>query len=252
MIDLFNIKKYNEYDFIQSTVPTVSSTWLCSESNGSYVKGYSYNVQIGAEQPTPTVIITRIEVQEDSKIQSAIYPTIESVCQYLNNYFPVKRQANDLYATNEYICGLNITESRELSKYLATYGNYLFQNNQINGVQQLFLKDDLIRLQNAVRNNYISYVTAVTGTTITVDNALFADTIEDCRITLMRLAQPVEQAICEMIYFDTFVRGAASDLKSESIGSYSYTKADVQIGSLAYPQELISVLMPFKMVRFVQ
>lgn len=247
MIDLFNIKKYNEYDFIQATAPTVSGTWLCSEGNGTYIKGYSYQVTIG----TPTTV-TRIEVQEDLKIQSAIYPTIESVCQYLNNYFPVKRQANDLYATNEYICGLNITESRELSKYLATYGNYLFQNNQINGVQQLFLKDDLIRLQNAVRNNYISYVTAVTGTTITVDNALFADTIEDCRITLMRLAQPVEQAICEMIYFDTFTRGAASDLKSENIGNYSYTKEDVQIGSLAYPQELTSILMPFKMVRFVQ
>lgn len=242
MIDLLSIKLFGDYDFVQNTVPTSDGTWLCSDLLTGYTKGYSYNVVDG--------VATRIEAKQDYKILNSIYPTIESVCQYLNNYFPVKRQANDLGTTNEYY-NLSITESRELSKYLSTYGNYLFQTKQIQGVQQIFLKDDLIRLQNAVRNNYISYVTAVTGTTITVDNALFADTIEDCRITLMRLNKPVEDAISQMIYYNIFLRDSLNNLQSETIGNYSYSKATVMVGGLAYPSELTSQIEQFRMVRFV-
>jgi len=236
MIDLFNIKKYNEYDFIQSTAPIVSGTWLCSETAGSYVRGYSYQVTIG----TP-MTVTRIEAQEDLKIQSAIYPAIETICNWLNNFF---------FAKVDVTC---LSDCEPQYRGIYTSGNYTFNDSVISPVSSgIFEIDDLIQVKCAKRNNFISYITAINDDEITVNNEALRNTTENAVIMLMSIPATVEQAMCKIIHYDTFTRGAASDLKSENIGNYSYTKEDVQIGSLAYPQELTSILMPFKMVRFVQ
>ena len=88
MIDLFSVKLNKDYDFIQADVPAGSGTWLCSETNGDYVKGYSYEVIEG--------VATRIEQSKDYLINNAIYSTIESVCSYLNNMFFVKNRETEL------------------------------------------------------------------------------------------------------------------------------------------------------------
>ena len=85
MIDLLSVKLNNKYDFIQAEVPAGSGTWLCSETNGDYVKGYSYEVVEG--------VAARIEAKEDYLINNSIYSTIENVCSYLNNMLFVKNQA---------------------------------------------------------------------------------------------------------------------------------------------------------------
>ena len=54
-----------------------------------------------------------------------------------------------------------------------------------------------------------------------------------------------------MISYDVFNRGVPDDLKSENIGSYSYTKADYLIGSMAYPSEIVLALESFKRVKFL-
>lgn len=57
--------------------------------------------------------------------------------------------------------------------------------------------------------------------------------------------------IYKMIAYDVFLRPQANDIKSESIGNYSYTKEDYQVGSLYYPAEIVSGLDAFKRVKFL-
>lgn len=70
----------------------------------------------------------------------------------------------------------------------------------------------------------------------------------------MSLPLSVEQTINSMINYDIYSRPKASDKSSESIGSYSYTKdtSFMNVGSLAYPSEFVTVLKAYKKVRYVK
>ncbi len=57
--------------------------------------------------------------------------------------------------------------------------------------------------------------------------------------------------ISKMIAYDVFFRGVPSELQSEHVGNYSYTKADYEIGALSYPGEIVSGLYSYKRVGFI-
>lgn len=235
MIDLFSVKFNKDYDFIQAEVPTGSGTWLCSETNSNYVKGYSYEVVEG--------VATRIDVKEDYLINNSIYSTIESVLNYLNNLFYIKNP------------NFNGSLWCDCFPYDAYYYNYLynwgaltFKNGSISPVSNI-KQGDLIHVIGE-RNRYFSYVTNVLDNTITIDNQSLVNCTETAYIFVSGLPQSVQNIISKMIAYDVFNREAPNDLKSENIGSYSYTKADYLIGSMAYPSEIVSGLENFKRVRF--
>lgn len=213
MIDLFSVKLNKDYDFIQAEVPAGSGTWLCSETNGDYVKGYSYEVVEG--------VATRIEQSQDYLINNSIYSTIESVCSYLNNMFFVKN---------------------------FTSGSLTFNNGKISPVSNINA-GDLIFVCGQ-RNRFFSYVSDVEKNSVTVDNPAMVNTTEPAGIFVVGLPQSVQNIISKMISYDVFNREAPNDLQSEHIGNYSYTKADYLIGSMAYPSEIVSGLESFKRVRF--
>ena len=213
MIDLFSVKLNKDYDFIQADVPAGSGTWLCSETNGDYVKGYSYEVVEG--------VATRIEQSKDYLINNAIYPTIENVCSYLNNMFFVKNLAS---------------------------GSLTFDNGKISPVSNINT-GDLIYVCGQ-RNRFFSYVSTVEENSVTVDNKAMVNTTEPAMVFVTGLPQSVQNIIAQMISYDVFDREAPTDLQSEHIGNYSYTKADYLIGSMAYPSEIVSGLESFKRVRF--
>lgn len=237
MIDLFSVKLNKDYDFIQAEVPTGSGTWLCSETNGDYTKGYSYEVVEGAA--------TRIEQSQDYLINNAIYPTVENVCSYLNNMFFVKNQAYvypmlwDCITFEDFSYDLNC---------LFAGGSLTFDNGKISPVNNVNT-DDLIYVCGQ-RNRFFSYVSGVNENVVTVDNPAMVNTTEPAGIFVVGLPQSVQNIISKMISYDVFNRDTPSDLQSEHIGNYSYTKADYLIGSMAYPSEIISGLESFKRVRF--
>lgn len=248
MINLYEIKRFGDYDYIQDSVPNANGTWLCSDDITGYTKGYSYQV----EQASGGGIATRIEVNKDNQILSSIYPTIETVCEWLNNYFYVKRQNNSECKYDNKNGSLTIRESKEYQNNVGTYGNYIFSNSTISGVQiNVFQNNDLVRLTNSIRNNYVTSITNVTSDVLTIDNENCTNTTEDCRIMLMVIPNSVQKAICQMIYYDVFIKENPDNLQSESVGNYSYTKATVLVGSLYYPPDLVSGLQAFKKVRFV-
>ena len=237
MIDLFSVKLNKDYDFIQADVPAGSGTWLCSETNGDYIKGYSYNVVEG--------VATRIEAKEDYLINNAIYPTIENVCNYLSNMFFVK----NLAATFPMFWD-NITLENFYYDYNCIFssGSLTFNNGVISPVSNINT-GDLIFICGQ-RNRFFSYVSDVEKNSVTVDNTAMVNTTEPATIFVSGLPQSVEKIIAQMISYDTFDRGVPTDLQSEHIGNYSYTKADYLIGSMAYPAEIVSGLESFKRVRF--
>lgn len=238
MIDLFSVKLNKDYDFIQAEVPTGSGTWLCTETNGDYTKGYSYEVVEGAA--------TRIEQSQDYLINNAIYPTVENVCSYLNNMFFVKNQAYvypmlwDCITFEDFSYDLNC---------LFAGGSLTFNNGVISPVGNINT-GDLIYVYGQ-RNRFFSYVTEVNENTITVNNSVMVNTTEPATVFVTGLPQSVQNIISKMISYDVFNREAPNDLQSEHIGNYSYTKADYLIGSMAYPAEIVSGLESFKRVRFV-
>ena len=237
MIDLFSVKLNKDYDFIQAEVPTGSGTWLCSETNGDYVKGYSYEVIEG--------VATRIEQSKDYLINNSIYSTIESVCSYLNNMFFVKNLAAtfpmfwDCITLQDFPYDYN---------YIYTSGSLTFENGKISPVNNVNA-EDLIYVCGQ-RNRFFSYVTGVNEKVVTVDNSIMVNTTEPAVVFVSGLPQSVEKIITQMISYDVFDREAPTDLQSEHIGNYSYTKADYLIGSMAYPSEIVSGLESFKRVRF--
>lgn len=237
MIDLLIVKLNNQYDFIQAEVPTGSGTWLCTETNGDYTKGYSYEVVEG--------VATRIEAKEDYLINNSIYSTIENVCSYLYNMFFVK----NLAATFPMFWD-NITLENFYYDYNCIFssGSLTFDNGKISPVSNINT-GDLIFVCGQ-RNRFFSYVSTTEGSSVTVDNPIMVNTTEPAAVFVPGLPQSVEKIIAQMISYDVFTREAPNDLQSEHIGNYSYTKADYLIGSMAYPSEIVSGLENFKRVRF--
>ena len=237
MIDLFSVKLNKDYDFIQAEVPAGSGTWLCSETNGDYVKGYSYDVVEG--------VAARIEAKEDYLINNSIYPTIENVCSYLNNMFFVKNLAASFPM---YWDCITLQDFPYDFNYIYTSGSLTFNNGVISPVSNINT-GDLIYVCGQ-RNRFFSYVTGVEENSVTVDNPAMVNTTEPAMVFVTGLPQSVQNIISKMISYDTFDRETPNDLQSEHIGNYSYTKADYLIGSMAYPSEIVSGLESFKRVRF--
>ena len=238
MIDLFSVKLNKDYDFIQADVPTGSGTWLCSATNGDYVKGYSYEVVEG--------VATRIEAKEDYLINNSIYSTIESVCSYLNNMFFVKNLAATFPM---YWDCITLQDFPYDYNYIYTSGSLTFNNGVISPVGNINT-GDLIYVYGQ-RNRFFGYVSTTEENSVTVDNPAMVNTTEPAAIFVTGLPQSVQNIISKMISYDVFNREAPNDLQSEHIGNYSYTKADYLIGSMAYPSEIVSGLESFKRVRFV-
>ena len=237
MIDLFSVKLNKDYDFIQAEVPTGSGSWLCTETNGDYVKGYSYDVVEG--------VATRIEQSKDYLIKNSIYSTIESVCSYLNNMFFVKNLAATFPM---YWDCITLQDFPYNYNYIYTSGSLTFDNGKISPVSNINA-GDLIYVYGQ-RNRFFSYVSTTEENSIVIDNQSMVNITEPAAVFVVGLPQSVEKIITQMISYDVFNREAPNDLQSEHIGNYSYTKADYLIGSMAYPSEIVSGLEAFKRVRF--
>lgn len=232
MIDLFSIKLHGQYDEIGS-VPTISEgLFLCDTTSENYVRGYSY--QISTENNEQTAV--RVDNVTDYKLNSLIYPTIQNVCEWLNNWFTIRRNYSDFWQ-----------------------GSYNYgSSGQWHDVPQFPSTGDLCKVRTTMFWEYaseynfffISYVT-VNDNVVTCDNPKFKPG-QNYFYYIMHLPEDVENIISQMIYYDVFTRGEVDGLKSENIGNYSYSKEDVTIGSLAYPSEMVAGLeTTYKKVRFV-
>lgn len=243
-ITLFEVKKYNDYDFIAETQPTTDGSWL------KISDGTSYDIVNG--------VATQIEQTQDFLIMDAIYPTLDNVCNYLNNYFYVLRQTQELYRYStrfeeDYIG--TPWQRQDINDYESDSAFYSFNATAktVDGIDEdVFQVGDYVRLNYALRNNFIANVTAKTATQLTLDNEEIKTVNENASIFLMDIPRAVQQIVSQMIAWDVFSR-EVTDLDSERVGNYNQTRSKefVTIGGLDYPSSMTTSLKQYMKVRIV-
>lgn len=247
MITLFEVKQYSEYDFVQDTLPASDGTWLCSLTATSYTRGHSYQVTSG--------VATRIEITQDLRIQDSIYSTLENTLEYLNNYFYIPRQTQDNWSYSyrfEDDYSPYPPQRWDINTYESDSAFYSFNgtNKTVDNIaENVFEVGDYIRVHYAKRNNLMATITAKTTTQLTIDNDELRTTEENASIFLCDIPKAVEQLVSQMINFDVFER-EVTDLDSETVGNYSYSKSKPVDGMLDYPVSIMSRLDTYKEVRF--
>lgn len=249
MIDLFSVKKYNSYDFVQNIIPSGTGTWLVNETFTDvvvYTKGYSYNVVSGTT--------TRIEVSEDERINANLHPTIKLILDYLNNYFYIRRQSYETFVLNTGDWDIAKTLLDQVVLYFSDINEYEFKaDGEIDELaEDIFIVGDLIRIAGSLRNNIVGYVESLSPLKIT--NKDLRATTENAVLFLSNIPKQVEEVISQMIHYDIFKR-KINDKKSEKVGNYSYQKdtdSFIVLGGLQYPAYFNSVLKRYKMIKFVQ
>lgn len=233
MIDLFTVKLNGQYDEIGAT-PTISEgVFLCDTTSQNYTRGYTYQISKHGNE-TQAV---RINEVTDYKVQKSIYPTIHNVCEWLNNWFTIRRNYSDFWQ-----------------------GSYNYgSSGQWHDVPQFPSNGDLCKVRTTMYWEYaslynfffVSYVTVDAQGNITCDNPKFKAG-QNYFYYIMHLPEDVERIISSMIFYDIYTRGEVDCLKGENIGNYSYTKEDVTVGSLSYPSEIVAGLeTTYKKVKFI-
>lgn len=243
-ITLFEVKKYNDYDFIAETQPTTDGTWL------KISDGTSYDIVNG--------VATQIEQSQDFLIMDAIYPTLDNVCNYLNNYFYVLRQTQEKYTYSwrfQDSYAPYAPQRQDINNYESDSAFYSFNatNKTVDGIDEnVFQVGDYVRVHYAKRNNLIANVTAKTATQLTLGNEEVRTTEENASIFLMDIPKAVEQIVAQMISYDVFSR-EITDLDSESVGNYSYSRSKdfMTIGGLDYPSNMTTSLKQYMKVRII-
>lgn len=240
-ITLFDVKKYNDYDFISETQPTQDGSWL------KISDGTSYDIV--------NSVATQIEQAQDLIIQDSIYSTLENTLMYLNNYFYIPRQTQEKYTYSYRFKESYVPyapQRWEINRFESDSAYYSFNgtNKTVDGVQEdVFQVSDYVRVNYAKRNNLMATVTAKTTTQLTLDNDELRTTEENATIFLCDIPKAVEQLVAQMIGFDVFSR-EVTDLDSETVGNYSYSKSKPVNGMLDYPVSIMSRLDTYKMVAF--
>lgn len=254
MLDRYLVKQNNAYTFYKlSDLPTDTAelmegnTFLSDTTDTDFTRGNSYKRTADAW--------VRIETDKDPIIDDALYPTLSTVLDYINNHFYVKQECNYRYNYNYSCCQCDY--SKIYRKVHAYECDLTFSTDgQISGFDNTddrFQVGDLIHIKDSKRNkNKLGYVTAATDNSITLDITLKAEETYG----LLVLCEPYWQVLrvmAKMIWFDVYERDVLQSGKvtAESEGSYSvsYELDGATINGLAYPSGITNGLNPYINIR---
>lgn len=203
-------------------------------------------------QLLPTVPTAAQEAQITKRIQSVT----GFLHQYLNAYY---RDVDDLLP--------RIHPGLYSSRYYQGYYSSLFQDyisfidagasfsgTDITVSSTIDLTDwqagDSLEIRGSLRNDGYYTVSSVAGQVITVDRALRTEDFgRSVWFFFIDYPQGLQEVANSMIIYDVFERPKISGMKSEKIGTYSYTLSDVKTSG--YPDNIINQLFPFKKLRFM-
>lgn len=101
-----------------------------------------------------------------------------------------------------------------------------------------FSSGDQFKLEGTKRNDNRLTSTTVTDTVITVSDELVAESAIDAAITLIQYPAGIRMYAARMIAYQ-MAHGDDAGIQSESIKSYSYSRASGGDSDAGYPQEII-------------
>lgn len=267
-IQLSQIKMQNEYTFLNNGVPTISDksplytngdTWL------DFVTGYSYLL---TDDVAGTWV--RTEQANDTKMLMKKDKLFMTVINYLNNIFAVERNKkylnnNDIYY-DDFPYGMPTAFTRKemfkLLVYESIYSEFIFDDDGSGGytitvsdltnifgsIEDSFAVGDTIYIQGSRRNDGYYTISAldITLQRIIVQEEVINET-SNAFIYLCVVPEGILDIIAEMVYYDIIKKPKMSGIRSESIGTYSYTK-ETSGNSLNYPDDILSGLESYRML----
>lgn len=121
------------------------------------------------------------------------------------------------------------------------------------GFDDTFFKGDTLWVYGSRRNDGVYDISAVTDDAITVTPDVTLDMTEDDTVTLLSAVYPraLQDITARMVWYDVYVRPSRTPgVSSESIGSYSYSKAEF-VGGIEYPSEIVAGLSLYKRPKVV-
>ena len=257
-VALSDVKQNGEYTFLNSFAPDATykepayvngDTWL------DIVTGFSY---ILVDQTTG--LWNQYETALDEKINRRKDKVFKTVIKYLNTVFEVDRNKmylNGVDYAEDFPYSLPIgwtrKEAFQIFTYESVFSEWLFDavdsdtfsitvNTELSGsIEDSFKEDDTIYISGSRRNDGYFTIQSLDPDNgiIYVDEELKSG-IANAFIYLCDVPEEVIQIAADMCWFDVTVRPLMKGLKSEKIGTYSWTAADY--GGLSYPENIVAGL----------
>lgn len=108
-----------------------------------------------------------------------------------------------------------------------------------------------VLIQGTKFNDGVYKVISNNSLVLTVEGNL-TECEDEVLISFMQLPKELLDDVGAMAWFDLFIRNGMTGLKSESIGTYSYTKDDTNnIGGMSYPRDLVPFISTQKQITMV-
>jgi len=249
-IGLADVKINNDYTYIRSVAPTAAEkapaysngeTWLDT------VTGYSYVLT-----DEVTGVWARIEIDIDNKILFDGPLVFSTVIKYLNNFFITPRVLNyfDNYETN-WPGYFTRDQAWLVTRYECVFSDCTFDaaagtvtvDDVYGSLTDTFATGDTVFISGTRRNNGYYTISGVTAEALTITEAL-ADETAPSFLFFADVPAALIAIIARMVWYDIYSRPTGAGLKSERVGTYSYTRQD-QSSTLNYPDDIIGGLSAF-------
>jgi len=266
-IQLSQIKMQNAYTFLNNGAPTIADksplytagdTWL------DFITGYSYLL---TDDIAGTWV--RTDQANDTKMIMRKDKLFITVINDINNIFAVERNKkylnnNDIYF-DDFPYGMPTAFTRKeiykLLVYESIYSEFIFADdgsgdytitvsdltNIFGSIEDSFKIGDTIYIQGSRRNDGYYTISAldIALQKITVQEEVINE-MSNTFIYLCVVPEGILDIIAEMVYYDVIKKPQLSGLRSETIGTYSYTKENSG-NSLHYPDDLLSGLESYRL-----
>lgn len=264
-IALSDVKINGDYTYLRDVAPSVTEkepmyingdTWL------DLVTGYSYiltDQTVGTWERYQEALDTKIELRRDE--------VFKNVIKYLNNIFPIDR--NKIYLdANEYVAdfaeglpdGWTRHEAWTIFTYESMFSNWQFEavdsdtfcitalTTLYGNLEDSFKVDDTIYISGSRRNDGYFTIASIDldNNKIYVDEELESG-IANAFIYLCNVPSSVIQIAADMVWYDLTVRSKMKGLKSEKVGTYSWTAQD-SINGIDYPSNVTAGLEQYKSI----
>ena len=234
---MYKVKlSHGSYDGELSHAPTVNE-----DSNAGYSEGYTLLVSDGTDWVCLDATVGAAVWEKNDKYDEEIILRIKTITEmlfdYLNNPFKGNRPTDEAFMYDVTFSGDTITSTGDFGLSDGTLRYY---------------SGDNIRIVGSVRDDGFYDVLSSTEDHLIVTPEVPLDIIDGSSIFFGLVVWPtgLEMIAANMVAFDVYSR-SNNGLKSESIGTYSYTTDEVDVNGIAYPASVISGLMVYKVPRFV-
>jgi len=233
MTTRYQAKINGDYEIIQADTPATTfadgTRWLQTTT------GDSYTLSSGAW--------VQIETAIDAKIDLMLTPTYSRVVA--DCIASLSTQRHD--ELDEAPDTISYNSLWYLDAYVSVYADWTISGASISvddaddivGSVDDFEYEDYAYIYGSRRNDGVVQVESVDPAGLTFGETLVDG---DDRFVVLMVAQPVDLDLIvgRMVYYDAVTRQSRGGLKSEKIGTYSYTIDDRLVGGLRYPPDVVA------------